>query len=273
MMSSYFFITSFWRSGSNWLRNCLDFSDKVALSGEIYPAENIRILESMKPGDSVSQRRLVKSNAYYLAIRSAITELMRGNFDEFDQKSILIGDKSAYGLNRQTLLKKSDQISTIQKYFPEAKQFLIIRDLRDVVVSYSKWPAGKNLLSLNPLRLIRFILFIKKWCSMNEQWLRDSENNSQCLTVFFENLKHDFDSVIKKVYSHLEIELSDNQLDQLKDQYYDIESKVYQDANKKLGYDFYRKGGVGEWQKSFKWFHKILIRWIAGKKLKTFGYS
>jgi len=272
-MSEYFFITSFWRSGSNWLRNCLDFSDKVAISGEIYPAENIQILESMKPGDSVSHKRLVKSNAYNLAIRSAIIELIRGNFQEFDKNSVLIGDKSAYGLTKHTLFKKSDQIATVYKYFPEAKQFLIIRDLRDVVVSYSKWPAGKNLLSLNPLRLIRFILFIRKWSSMNEQWLRDSEDNSQCLTVFFEDLKNDFDSTIGKVYNHLEIELSDHQLARLKEQYYDIESKVYQDANKKLGYDFYRKGGIGEWEKSFKWVHKLLIRWIAGKTLKTFGYS
>ena len=273
MSSQPFFITSFIKSGSNWLRNCIDFSDKVAVSGEIYPAQNIKILENIAPGDSISQKRLTDNDAFKKAIRLAIIELMNGNFSEKKENIQLIGDKSAYSPSRNNLFKRNDHIIKISQYFPKAKQLLLIRDLRDVIVSYSKWLKGKNLLSLNPLRIAHFIIFVNKWCSMNKQWILDCKNNKQCLVIYFESMKTDFDNTIKDIYIHLGLNINDSQLHELRENYYSIDSSVYLEENRRMGYKFYRSGESGEWKKELKWFHKLIIKILANKTLHSFNYQ
>ena len=273
MSREYFFITSYIRSGSNWLRNCVDFAADVEISGEIYPQLNIKLIEKMRPGDLVSAERLINSGAYRAAVRSAICELMKGNFSYIIENPTLVGDKSAYGLRKNSLFKPNDHIAKIAEYFPDSKQILLIRDLRDVIVSYSKWRSGKNLLSLNPFLFLRFILFVWQWCLMNRRWFQDCSDNKQCIIITFEDMKVDFDATIKKIYNHLNIVINDSELIQLKEKLYDINSPFYQIRNVQRGYNFYRKGKIGEWKKEFRWYHRVAIKLIAKQTLKMLGYK
>ncbi len=273
----YFFITSYQRSGSNWLRNCINFSPEVNLSGELKPLGNIYLLEKLTAGDQLSRRRVVESGGHREAIRSAIIQLMKGNFLEEDKKpnTTLLGDKSAYGYTSVKFfsVKKHDHVSKLVEYFPECKQIVLIRDLRDTIVSFAKWPNSHNILSLNPIKLLRFYIFIKSWSKMYEEWLLDSKKYDQCIVIRYEDLKENFEESVNKVYQHLDLEINGDGLEALKEKLYDIKGKFYQEVNKKRGYSFYRSGKVGEWKKELTWIHRWLVKRVATKTLREYGYE
>ena len=183
------------------------------------------------------------------------------NFDDYDG---YIADKTAF-VCHISLKKKPEQlnyIKVLQKYFPEEKKILLVRDIRDIIVSVASWPGRAeklHLLDLHPKGYIRFIRYINNWIKLHECWLDNMMNDKNSLVLSFESMKLNFTKVMENVLNFLDFSPDSDYLENLKNNFYSIKSKTYLDENRIRGYNFYRSGEVGEWRKRLKWYHLLIL--------------
>ena len=260
------FIISSQRSGSNWLHRCLAFHSSILINGELYPSRTLNMFDRLKTGDSVSYNSLKKKNVFKEIAVLSVQRMMSANIDKDDNNTTIgdngyLADKSAYSCLK-SLKKEPEQfeyLKILQKYFPNSKKILLIRDVRDVIVSYSKWDNGSiNLLKCTPISVLYFIRHMSNWYKLHEKWLQDAKGDNNTLIIYYSDMKSAFHNTIEEVFSFLELKVEDNFLNKMYEKYYSIKSKTYEEENIKRGYSFYRKGIIGEWEKEFKWFHKII---------------
>lgn len=271
------FVISAQRSGSNWLQSCLSQHANIRINGEIHPSAALHLFDSLKTGDSISYRLLQQKGIFHRLPSHAIKLMIKSNLKDTDTKPIgqhdYIGDKSAYSCIK-SLRKHPEQleyVKLLQKYFPSAKKILLIRDVSDVIVSYSEW--GKNrpnaLLAFGIRPICLFWRHAHNWCQLHQRWISDMRGDQNCLIIHYKNMKLHFKKTMRIMFQFLELEVTNGFINLLYDQFYSIKSKNYQDENKARGYSFYRRGIVGEWQSAFKWYHRLLIDLVFSKQIEA----
>ncbi len=265
MNSSELFIISAQRSGSNWLHRCLAVHDEIKINGELNVSDILEKLECVKAGDSVAQEKLVNTGAYKVAARDYILHLMGINADVVEDSTEYryLADKTAFPCVRSvnTFPEQYNYASVLNKYFEASKKILILRDVRDVVVSFSEWkkqPIG-SLFKLTPRSFGFFIRHLSNWCLLHEKWLMDIQGDETWMVVRYESLKDSFSDTLKSIYGFLEIDVDDEFINDLNIKLYKIDSDIYQAENKSRGYGFFRNGAVGEWEEKFTWLHKVVF--------------
>ena len=274
-MIEYFFVISAQRSGSNWLRACLDYHPKIRLRGEIHPSGILTHFDKMQTGDHLSDERMRERGVFQKTGRSTVIELMRynnfypetGNIEDFDGYQ---GDKTAFPCGK-SLLKHPEQyeyVKLLQRYFPDSKIILLVRDLPDVIVSYSKWKNGFNLLGHNPLAWFFFLRHMGNWCKLHARWINDMADNPNSMVLHYNDLKDNFRDTLNGVFDFLMLPADKLIVDDIEAKFFSITGQYYQQENKKRGYAFYRKGIVGEWQQQFKWYQKIIYHFLYAQKHK-----
>lgn len=259
-MDKLAFIMSVQRSGSNWLHRCLDHHQDITVCGEMGPSRMLALMSKFRAGDREAQAMLVEQG-YDLSIpREAVTTLIRANAG--NNNSRLLIDKSAYSaaISHRRYPDKPAYVALLNKYFPDEKKILLVRDARDVVVSFSEWdgqPLG-SLLKLTPMSIFRFVRQIRNWCVMHEAWLEGVGENPNWHIVLYENLKTDFSKQIEGVYQFLGFPVTPEFVEEVEDAFYRIDSPRYLQENASRGYGFFRKGGVGEWREKFTLLHRFI---------------
>ena len=268
------FIISIQRSGSNWLHRCLNEHDEIKINGELNVSMMLKKLDEIVAGDNEAEKKLKDTGAYKRAAQNYIRLLMEVNADivEGDNCTYLV-DKSAYPCIT-SLRDKPEQVAyarVLEEYFPRAKKILIVRNARDVVVSFSEWKKQSigSLLKPTPRSLVFFMRHLKNWCTLHENWLDNIEQNENWLVINYEDMKSDFSGTLSCVFDFLALETDETFITELTSKLYGIDNPVYQKENKERGYSFFRKGAVGEWEEKYAWWHKLLYKICYEKRVNA----
>lgn len=269
------FVVSIQRSGSNWLQRCLKNYPGLLINGELNPSANLAKLDKIKTGDHVSNALINDMGALQKAGQGLIRYLMRCNVGMTDldkQDPTYLCDKTAFPA-AASLRKYPEQyqyISLLQKYFPDSKKIMLIRDVRDVIVSYSEWrnEHHKDLLKYSPRSAFYFLRVLRNWCELHEVWFKSIKGDNNFLVIQYSDMKNNFELVMKRVFQFLELDIDDEFIKNIHDKNYDINSKDYKEENEKRGYVFFRKGIEGEWQEKFGFFHKLVFLIFFKKRTK-----
>jgi len=263
MDSNELFIISIQRSGSNWLHRCLAEHSAISINGEINVSAALLAIDQIRAGDKVAEQKLKSSSSFRQATQEFIKQLMIANLDSgMKAEAGYLADKTAFP-SVISLKKKPEQVEyakILEQYFPKAKKILIVRNSRDVLVSFSEWKKQVigNLLAPTPHSFRFFIRHLNNWCILHERWLADIDHDPSWLVISYEELKSDFVSTLERVFQFLELEVNKNFMAETKERLYRIDSPVYQKENAERGYGFFRNGAVGEWEDKFSWWHKLI---------------
>ncbi|VAW65746.1 hypothetical protein MNBD_GAMMA09-3278 [hydrothermal vent metagenome] len=273
MNSNELFIISIQRSGSNWLHRCLSEHSMIRINGELNVSMMLQTLDLVRAGDEISELKLKSTGIYKQAAQEYIRLLMRANTNaSVDDEFTYLTDKSAYpGIT--SLIKKPEQkqyAQTLNEYFPVAKKILILRNARDVVVSFSEWKKQNigSLLIATPRSLKFFIRHLNNWCTLHESWLKNIEKNNNWHIINYEDMKNNFSDTLKKTYEFLELEVNEKFISDVTEKWYGINNPVYQKENKERGYSFFRKGDIGEWQEKYAWWHKVIYNLLFKSRVE-----
>lgn len=255
------FIISIQRSGSNWLHRCLGQHKEISINGELHISPALLAISQINTGDTVAQHKLKAAKAFKKAAANYVVSLMEANTDIKPNTKIL-ADKSAYPgtISLKRYPEQTKYANVLEEYFPGAKKILLIRDARDVVVSFSEWKAQPlgSLLDLTPKSLFFFIRHLYNWCVLHEKWLDDIEGSDSWLLINYQEMKEHFIDVLEKTFKFLGLETDKDFIDRLERDFYKINSQAYAKENKDRGYGFFRKGEIGEWEEKFSWLHKLI---------------
>jgi stalled ribosome alternative rescue factor ArfA len=163
----------------------------------------------------------------------------------------------------------------IMECFPNSKLVFLQRDGRDVVASRIDMH-GKNtwasLKTINPNQRIKSIKWYSyQWVKINERINRAYTNHNPDLrmVVRYEDLKKNTLSELRRIYHFLNIEITDNQLEEIISKH---DFKKIPEKDKGQG-KFYRSASPGGWKDNFEENEQDLMNSIMRKTLTQFGYS
>ena len=258
MSSKLLFVCGFPSSGTDLLKNILNAHPEVRLTGEIpflpslaakygpcVPAElidelvgDLRRLDVYRNLGDTTQMLPPSRDSY--AVADIFSGMISGG--QFKWK----GSKTP---------QFTEDVDKIYHMFPDAKVIVIIRDVRDVALSWKrKW--GKDEL-----------LCAWKWDKRMRggyDWLHEHARNSFML-VRYESLLQDFEKTVSDICAFLDIEWDERMLE--------YEKYVGERVEGKLNYGMHvLKKNHGKWRKEMGEARVKRIEEIAWRSLNVFGY-
>jgi len=242
------------------------------------PSEMLATLAAIRSGDVVSNAKLNEQDSFANAARQYVDYMIEQNLLGLERDVTAVSykvDKSAYPCVR-SIRRHPAQLEYMQLlkiYFPEAKKILILRDPRDVLVSFSEWKGQStgSLLRYSPKSIYYFVRHIRNWFILNSRWVSDCAEDDNCFVLKYSEMKEDFEGSIDRVLKFLGLSSRQEFIDYLRDNFYKIDSDKYKEENEARGYGFFRKGEVGEWREKFKLAHRVIYLWMVltrGRALK-----
>ena len=268
-----FFILSSQKSGSTWFRASLEHHPNIQVKGELHISRDLWHLEKIRGGNV--HDLLAEKGTFEEIIQFSVNLMIRNRLGQIEEHTRFIGDKSAVPFEWcvNDRLHPRDYLCILQRHFPESKKIIVVRDLRDVIVSYDAWAKGQRLLGNNPLNLFRFVKVVIRWSQMNSRWYSEAQSDPNCIVIRFEDMKVDFKETLHKVFEHFGVECGEGYLDKLLEERYSINAPQYKKQNKKQGYSFFRSGKTGQWKKKFSWHHVLIVKLVAHHTMSLYGYK
>ncbi len=189
----------------------------------------------------------------------------------------------AQTLNKKIIIKEalgSSGADIIMKVLKRTKLLFIIRDGRDSVDSNldthspGSWREefGKPPAINTPAERIHWIReYSNQWVVLNRIILRAYYNHEPILRLMvkYEDLKKNTHSEMRRIYSFLNIKISERELNEIVEK---LDFKNIPPSNKGPG-KFYRAASVGGWKANFDDKEKEIMNSIMGKTLKEMGYQ
>jgi hypothetical protein len=258
MGSNLVFLCGFPSSGTDLLKNILNAHPDIFIGGE-FP-----FLPTLWPkygpavdGNAIHKlvedlRQLDIYNNFHtpnITISPLATEYSLG--EVFSR--MLCSHKKKWKGNKTP--QNTENIAKLKKLFPHAKFILIVRDVRDVALSWKKkW--GKDQL-----------LCASKWdvrMRHGHESMRAFEDD--CLIVKYESLLDNFEATARGICSFLQIEFHVNMLE--------YDKHVNEIIKGKLNYGKpVLSNNHGKWRKEMATSTAMRIEEIAYKSLKSFRYA
>lgn len=149
----------------------------------------------------------------------------------------------------------------------------IIRDPRDVAISYSKYCFTEHKLKNHPPHYEknpesylqnRLDVMLRNWIDRVGGYLK-YKDKLNIYPIFYERFLNDIDSELPKLLDYLNIELDQNAINQIK-------SDVSFDSMKKQSPKHLRKGKSAQWRQVFTSQQKAKAQTIAGKMMELLNY-
>ena len=179
-------------------------------------------------------------------------------------------------------IEQCSQVWTHSAINPLAKKVLpkfdkiiyIIRDPRDVAISYSKFAFTEHKLKNGSPHYEQSpeAYLENRLEEMTRQWVQHVGGYLKYRTelniypIFYERLLHSFDSELEKLLAYLEIELSADAVAQIK---HNVAFKTMKQKSPK----HLRKGSSGQWQEKLSDRQKEKVELVAAPMLDLLGYS
>jgi len=261
-----FFIVGSQRSGSTLLRLMLNAHSEIAVP------EEARFIRPIIHKKVLNKNELMRIKKYLL--RHPQYKLWNYDFYDFvnslDQKgTIKSGDliESLYLSYAKSEGKNSwgdkslffDEIERIHKLIPNVKFIHIVRDGRDVCLSWAKMDSKESNVAISAF----------DWAFKNNRIKRSIKKleNGAYMVLRYEDLIVDPMSTIKKVCLFLDIEFEDNML-----LFYKNSEKYIGDHHSDLIFKPINHENIKKWMKSMSDDDAKVYSFIAQELLKEYGY-
>lgn len=255
------------KSGNYWLYSIL--KNILASTGQEHRSyiqnhpvqEQARIWQLSFAGQTEMDFLNIEGQRCYCRLSGVFQEEIT-DIDSYIEQCSQVWTHSVLNRRSKSILSKFD------------KTVYIIRDPRDVAISYSKFAFTEHKLKnglphyeQNPEAYLenRLEEMTRQWVSHVGGYLKyQSELN--IYPVFYERLLHSFDSELEKLLAYLQIELSPSAIAEIKHQ---VTFKTMKQQSPK----HLRKGSSGQWQGTLSDRQKEQVEQVAAPMLKLLGYS
>lgn len=152
-------------------------------------------------------------------------------------------------------------------------RILIIRDPRDVAVSWARWMftpfnrLHRPTLHDAPDALLRSDLRLRvtEWDAHQHGWLRERDGNLSLHTVFYERLVKDTPGELGRIADHLGLLVTRTSLEE-------ISARNALDEMKKRQPHHVHRGGWGAWLENLEERQVVDVRKICGGMMRSLGY-
>ena len=202
----------------------------------------------------------IKKNCCEFRI-SAVFQEEIADIDDYISKCSLVWTHSSINSYGNKVLPKFNKI------------VYIIRDPRDVAISYSKYCFTEHKLKNHPPHYEenpesylqnRLDIMLRNWVNHVGGYLK-YQDKLNIYPVFYERFLNDLDSELPRLLNYLDIELDENAINQIK-------SDVSFDSMKKQSPKHLRKGKSAQWREVFTSKQKAKAERIAGEMMKLLNY-
>lgn len=276
----FLFVTGFDKSGTTWLKNLLNSHPNVycQASGQFFNLvfDDVHFLGA-PGGYQIMMDELLRSSWYVnsgktwiteLALDGLVRKLIANAMNSFlSNDELIIGDKSVV-----------QNPNLIRKVFPKAQIICIVRDGRDIVVSFAKQFLRKGdeskitrdgILKPNYLTAVAIA-----WSLYNNHLLDYSQtSDANFYLLKYENLLANTNEELEEIYKFLRLNASESIVTRSVHQ----NSFEVMSGGRKPGEedpaDFFRKGVSGDWKNYFGPDEFEIFNHHAGATLKKLEYE
>jgi hypothetical protein len=270
------FATGFDKSGTTWLMNILNAHPEITCrgSGQIFNFyKDIHFLAD--PGGygafvktTLEARWFSKGGKVWFDENLVITNFrnfVSASFQRYNTKnSKYVGDKSTV-----------QDISLIRKLFPRSKIICMVRDVRDVAVSFAfhfKRSSSNKFNDDGTFQETYLKQVTEAWCAYSEH-VRSNLSDSGLKVVKYEDLLSNPADTIFNIYKFLGVSTDPIILMKITEE----TSFENMSGGRKPGEEdtksFFRKGIIGDWRNHFGDREKEIIRQIGGEELIRWSYT
>ena len=257
MSSDFLFVCGFPSSGTDLLRNILNAHRQINIGGEfpLLPTLASDYLSIVAPDDISLAQDAIRNIDVYKNLKNHNVDLSNSESVEFAElfSRMLTADRVDWTGTKTP--QNTENIDKLLQLFPKARFVIVVRDVRDVAMSWrNKW--GKNTL-----------LCAQKWDSRMAKSIRSTAKlrDSQYLYVLYEDLLKQLEAEARRICEFLEISFDPRML---KFQEY-VEEKVPGKIN--FGQAIVR-GNSGKWIEGLAPIELKKIEGIAWHMMNEFGY-
>lgn len=270
------FVTGFDKSGTTWLRDLLDSHPALVCrgSGQFFNYFDPSIKYLSNPGghkiiaDSIMESSWWKAGGHVWIAREGIEGLVKVTVSEcmrsFRKPStVLVGDKSTV-----------QDCGLIRSFFPKAKQVAIVRDGRDVAVSFAfglRNRGSRDRIGADGRIEQQFLKEVAEGWRTYAQHLRDHGN--AVYVLYYEKLLQDPVPAITGLLGYLGVTADPSVVSKM------VSENAFEarSGGRKPGHEdptaFVRKGIAGDWKNHFKKDDQNVFEGVAGNMLAAWGYA
>lgn len=251
-MQKYFVIGS-QKSGTTWLRDCLNYFIPFVKSEWYY----VEIFQNIERHVDIYGQGLDSEKKEEL-----INKLCLESWNILNEG--IPGEKSAYPCTDLLNKYKEDLypfvVEKIRSRIPNAKIILIVRDPRAVFnslihyVEYFRAGWSKELDER---------AFSENWAIQNSHWINDKPDS----IVKYEELKKNFDFVLPRILNDIGIEFTEGDVEEAKFSVFDINKLRPKQP------EIYRTGTIDEWRNKLSEETVSVISQHAGHLMNALGYN
>lgn len=270
------FATGFDKSGTTWLMDILNLHPDITCrgSGQIFNLDKGIHFLSSEGGYKSFVKDIVGARWFGMggkvwfdeeAVVANFRDFVAASFERFNvKKSKYVGDKSTV-----------QDVALIRKLYPNAKIICMIRDVRDVAVSFAfhfKRVKSNKFNDDGTFQEVYLRQVMEAWCAYAGH-IRENIDDTGLKVIKYEDMLARPVSVIAEIFTFMNVSTDDMLVNKV------VNETSFENVSggRKPGEEdqnsYFRKGIVGDWINHFGDKEKAIIRQIGGEEIIRWGYE
>ena len=271
------FATGFDKSGTTWLMDILNIHPDIVCrgSGQIFNFyKDIHFLSDRGGygafvGNTIAARWFGMGGKVWFDERMVVAnfrDLVAASFERFNVKN-----NKYVGDNKSTI----QDVALIRKLYPKAKIICMVRDARDVAVSFAYHFKRGNSNKFNndgTFQETYLKQVMEAWSAYSEH-IRKNRTDNELKIIKYEDMLVNPGSVITEIFQFMNVNTDHNLVDKV------VKETSFENMSggRKPGEEdqnsYFRKGIMGDWKNHFGESEKEIIRRISGEELIHWSYE